>query len=353
MNQDITKNNIGNKDKSTDQIISSTISKLNLDKLPEEVKISTMTLCCRLDTIFNCRNIARFIDLTYDGILSVKCGKDEDQKTNRSLLQKKQKMGKKKKKKNVFYNQVSMYVSVKGKNKKPVSLKLFSNGAIQMTGCKTMDNALDALNKIFPELQKIKAIIVSTKDDELKIVEKPFVTNPKVLNMKFVKDLKISMINSNFFMQFKVDRAKLYNLLLEQKYDVTFDPGKHACVNVKFCHVEKLISIFIFERGSIIITGAQNCNQILDAYNFINKYLLMNYNSIVKNDSLTNASIIKYLDQENMKEEFMDENIIEIPDSEDDSDFGDDVDLDAELEGINNYEEDQKPKKFLKNINKK
>ena len=343
----------------TDQIIINAINKLGIDKLPEEVKISTMTLTCKLDTVFNCKNIARYTDLTFDGILSVKCGKEEDMRTNRSLIPKKQKTGKKKKKKSIFYNQVSMYVTVKGKNKKPVSVKLFSNGAIQMTGCKTLDNAMEALTKIFPELLKIKAI-VTYKENDLVITEKPFVTNPNALNLKSVKDLKISMINSNFAINFKVDRAKLYSLMFGEGFEISYDPGKHACVNVKFDHVEKTISVFVFERGSIIITGAQNCNQILEAYNFINKYLLTNYNKIVKNDNLTNSNIIKYLDQENIKEENY-ENFFEIPymsDAYSDADADtDDVvnltDFDTSFEDSPERDDsgDERPKKVNKKKN--
>jgi TATA-box binding protein (TBP) (component of TFIID and TFIIIB) len=328
--EQISSNNNTNGQTYAEKIIMNAINKLGIDKLPEDIKISTMTLVCKLDTIFNCKNIARFIDLSYDGILEVKCGTEENLKTNRSLVPKKQKSGKKKKKKKrVFYNQVSMYIMVKGKNKKPVSLKLFSNGAVQMTGCKTMDNAMDALLKIFPELLKTKAIIVRDLENVVKVVDKPFVTVPGVLNLKNVKNLKISMINSNFSMNFKIDRSKLYNLLLDEGYYVSYDPVKHAAVNVKFDHIEKTVSIFIFEMGPIIITGAQNCYQIADAYNFINKYLLINYNKIIKNDNLANANIIKYLDLENIKEENI-TNLIEMPNTEDsnnDSDSDDDSEI--------------------------
>lgn len=277
------------------------MNKLELNKLPEEVNISTMTLVCKFNTTFNCENIAKFINLSPDGILSVKYGREDDLSTNRSLLQKKQKTGKKKKKKSIFFNQTSLYVAVKGK-KKPISVKLFSNGAIQKTGCKTITNGIEALSKIFTELLKTKAIIVKNEETgKMKIMEKPFVSTPTVLNFESMKDFKISMINSNFFM-FGVDRTKLYNLLLKDEHEVSYDPGKHACVNVKYEHIEKTISIFVFEKGSIIITGAQTCAQINDAYNFINKYMLSNYNSIIKNNNLMNANIVKFLDKENIEE---------------------------------------------------
>lgn len=299
--------NVSNKEKlQTEQkefeiIVNTIADKLGFDSLPPEIMISTMTMTCKIDIQFNCRNISKYVDLSFGGILSVKCGKENDKRTNRSLLPKKQKTGKKKKKKNVFYNQVSMYVMVKGKKKKPVSVKLFLNGSIQITGCKTVGNAIEALKKIFVELYKIKATIIS-KNYELKVVEHQFVSNRELLNIKYLKEIKVQMINSNFEINFKIDRAKLHQHMSDDQFEVSFDPEKHACVNIKYDNPEKTISIFVFEGGSIIITGVRNCHQIVDAYNFINRYLLTNYPKIVKNDNLTNTNIIKYLDKENIRE---------------------------------------------------
>lgn len=266
---------------------------LELKYLPDDVMISTMTVVCKFSTELLCGNIARYIDLKPDSILSVTHGKFDDNRTNRSIVPKKANAGKKKKKKNVFYNQVSMYVHIKAKRKKPVNIKIFSNGAIQMTGCKTIDNALETLSKIIFEMKKTRAII---NYSTMKMEEVPFAKYPNLLDFNCVTNVKIAMINSNFKMPFKIDRGKLYNLLLAENYECLFDPVKHACVNIKFENSEKTISIFVFEGGSIIITGARNCSQISEAYNFINKYLLTNHNQIVKNDVLTNSNIIKYLD---------------------------------------------------------
>lgn len=266
---------------------------LGLIKLPDEVAISTMTFCCSLNTKFLCNNIAKYIDISPEDILGVTHGIAGDMKTNRSLLPKKStSAGKAKRKKNVFYNQVSIYVNVSSKKKNPVNVKLFSNGSIQMTGCKTIENALEALTKIFKELKKSKAVINYKK---LVIEERPMVENSEILEIKNLQDFKIAMINSNFKIPFIIDRRKLYNLMLQENYDCLFDPNKHACVNIKFfANNEKIISIFVFEGGSIIITGARNCNQILDGYNFINKYLLSNHKHIVKNNN--NSNFVKFLE---------------------------------------------------------
>ena len=104
------------------------------------------------------------------------------------------------------------------------------------------------------------------------------------------------MINSNFNIGFKVDRDKLYDLIHTKNIaECSYDPIIHACVNIKYECDKKTVSIFVFESGSIIITGANNGKHILDAYNFINKLLCNNYKQIYKSNILSNSTILMYL----------------------------------------------------------
>jgi TATA-box binding protein (TBP) (component of TFIID and TFIIIB) len=267
------------------------IKELEYNKKPDDVNISTMTIVCKMNTNFLCGNIARYIKLSFDGVLGVTHGINGDPSTNRTLIQSKKITNKKKKHKNVFFNQVSMYLIIKTKIN-PINVKIFSNGAIQMTGCKTIQDALETLIILLPKLQNVRAI-VDYKNK--KIIEKPFAEDIQQLNFENITNFKIAMINSNFNIPFEINRSKLYQLMLEENYDCLYDPIKHACVNIKYEHPDKSISIFVFEKGSIIITGSKNCDQINCAYEFINKYLLKNYVAIVKNNNLTSNNIINYI----------------------------------------------------------
>lgn len=269
------------------------IFNIDLTKLPDDVTISTMTITCKIDTEFNVTNIGKYIDLKYNSIITVKHGNNEDKTTNRSLIIRKQSSQKNKKKKKAFYNQVTLIV--KTKKNKNYNVKLFTNGAIQMTGCKSIDGIIEALTKIFEELKITKAIYDFKQN---KIIDKPFVTNEKVLSIKNIYNVKICMINSNFGIGFNVDRDRLYDILLSDKIECSYDPIIHACVNIKYEHPDKTISIFVFESGAVIITGARSCSQIIEAYTFINKYLLKNYNIINKNNILTNSTILQFLKSE-------------------------------------------------------
>jgi hypothetical protein len=61
------------------------------------------------------------------------------------------------------------------------------------------------------------------------------------------------------------------------------------------------ISIFVFESGAIIITGAKMRDHIVQAYKFITKKLFEHYNNIIKEeiDGLLSSDIKEYMIQEN------------------------------------------------------
>ena len=142
---------------------------IDFDKLPDDVSISTMTITCKIDAEFNVTNIGKYIDLKYNGIVAVRHGNSDDKTANRSLIIKKQSAQKNRKKKKAFYNQVT--ILVRTKKNKITNVKLFTNGAIQMTGCKSIDGVIDALTKIFTELKVVKATFDYKSN---KVIEKPF-----------------------------------------------------------------------------------------------------------------------------------------------------------------------------------
>jgi TATA-box binding protein (TBP) (component of TFIID and TFIIIB) len=156
-----------------------------------------------------------------------------------------------------------------------------------MTGCKNVENCLDALTIIFAKLKLIKGLI---RKNKIKSIE--FTDNSNELALINLIKFDIAMINSNFNIGFAIERPILYNHLTQNKIECLYDPQKHACVSVKYKTESKTISIFVFEKGSIIITGVKNCNDISIAYHFINVYLLSNYLNIVKN-YISHAEIMK------------------------------------------------------------
>lgn len=352
-------------------------AKLEANNLPYDLSISTATITCKINVMFDVSNIAYYFNDFDDIIIGKKYG---NRVVNNLINFKKIKTGKKKKRKEKknFFNQVSLIfrtatlmgidpekLSLKEKFKN-INVKLFINGSIQMTGCKHLDNIRKCLEILFEKLKVTKAILnddfkfekktfiksidnldlskikivkkkifidknhknfnqyldtisehddddehdkilsdIYSNDDEIECIEdsddkntdldldfnlnqtindisiKP--TNDtfdkEFLNINNIYMFAIRMINTNFNIGFQINREKLYQLLIENGFDVSFDPIVHACVNIKYTisELNKTVSIFVFESGSITIAGSNSCEQILYTYNFINKFILSNY----------------------------------------------------------------------------
>lgn len=261
---------------------------INLEDLPDDLKISTITLTCSFNALFNTENIGKYLGLSADRIISIKYGdiRGEAPKSVRTNVAptKTKKQGKSRKVKctKAFYNQVTIVIKTKFTDS-TVNVKLFQNGSLQMTGCKNFYSCTEALNILCSELRVVKAIFDPITKN--KIIPKPFATNLQNVSLEKINDFKIRLINSNFKTGFKIDRDELYKLLLKKDIYCTFEPDVHAAINIKhnYKNTEK-ISIFVFESGAIIITGAKHKDQLVDAYKFINNVLYENYNKIVLNN---------------------------------------------------------------------
>ena len=253
-------------------------SEFDLNNLPDELRISTMTITCNLNTLINIQNVSKYIDLSFGSIV---CVKTDD--IVRTLIKLKKKNNKKKRKANSktnFFNQASLKIDIGDKRR--VDTKVFKNGALQMTGCKSIEDLIKVLKILCAELQKSKAIY----DRKLeKIVPVPFITNPQSVNIESVYNFKIRMINSGFRIGFLINRESLYGIIKNSGIRCSYEPCIHACVNIKHDYKNKdTVSIFVFESGAIIITGAKTKNHIISAYEFITKFLYENYDSVVKNN---------------------------------------------------------------------
>jgi len=114
--------------------------------------------------------------------------------------------------------------------------------------------------------------------------EKPFVNDINLVDLSGIYDFHISMVNTNFRVSFLLNLSKIHSLLVSQNIDSRFERISGSCVHIKYNHPIKKITILLFEKGSIVITGVKNGDQILAAYNFINKFLYANYQQIIKTE---------------------------------------------------------------------
>jgi TATA-box binding protein (TBP) (component of TFIID and TFIIIB) len=269
-----------------------------INKLPDGVSISTMCATCKLGTTINIINIEKYLQLNSNDIL---CVKMNDIKIRTLIPEKKKNKRIKKNDKpekpptTHFYNQITIIIRIgsgpiiEWEKEPKINLKLFKNGSVQMSGCKSVKNINIVLNKLINKLSEIKY-----RREDNKIVEKKYVDEIDKLG---INNFKIDMINSNYKVNMQIDRSKLFNLLLKKKIKSSFEPCIRACVIVKHTPLvenddQKEISIFVFQKGNIIITGARKRTHILSAYKYINDILLVHSDEINKKDDKEEENLI-------------------------------------------------------------
>lgn len=262
------------------------IEDFNFGIIPENLSISTMNLTCELGITFNRFNIYNYIILETDNIISIKSSYGIKCLNN---LKKNFKSITKNSKKN-FYNNTTVIVNVS--DNKFVNVKLFHNGSIQISGCKELSDANIVLNKLKSKLSEIVVI-----DNNGEIMEIKFINN---IDLFFVKDFKIDLINSNFTVRYSINKERLYNILVEENI-ICILANSHACVNIKYKISENnYVSIFVFQTGNILITGAKNAEDIKKTYTFIVKLLNKYKASVIKINILEDNDIITLLSNYNI-----------------------------------------------------
>lgn len=269
-----------------------------VDNLPNGVSVSTMCCSAKIGSEIKIDKIMNFLQLNSDDILTVKMN---DMKI-RTLLTKKiknkrKKIGTKKAKTQKFYNQITVVVRITHgdyediNNEKRINVKLFKNGSIQMSGCKRIEEVNTVINKLVYRLKEIKGL--RTEDGEC-IEYISFLEDADKIN---INSYKIDMINSNYRVNLMVDRSKFYKLLLKKKIEASFEPCIRACVIIKYCPPvdnpdEKSISIFIFQKGNIIITGAKSRNQVISSYNYLNDIIMEHADDISKKNDKEDEKVL-------------------------------------------------------------
>ena len=206
-----------------------------------------------------------------------------------------------------FYNQCSIIIKPDQK-RRPVNIKLFTNGSISLTGCLNDCDGYDAIKVLLEEIKKYPIVF----------------PNKKVCDINILK-YEIVMINSNYELGYKINRVKLYYILLGYNYLVIYNnpekyPGIKLCffwnaINkdnngickcTKKCNGKgkgyadgdcKKLTITIFQSGSILISGRTEL-QLNHAYKIINEIFTRHY-----------SDIIKFSIEDYMKEQLKDESI--------------------------------------------
>jgi hypothetical protein len=103
-----------------------------------------------------------------------------------------------------------------------------------------------------------------------------FISDPKMLKLSNISNFNICMINTTFELDYHINRQKLYEELVKNNINTTYDPSNNVSVFIQYnlkSNPSQTVSIFIFETGKINIS-TNNINHNYEAYMFINKFIL-------------------------------------------------------------------------------
>jgi len=293
-----------------------------------QISISTITTTLKLNCKFNLINIYRFVTLDSNNIIGFKCNgwvriklgntiaflppntqSDDSESEEEEVIVNKNKTKVKKlpshyneikefysnlkikRSKHRFFNQVTAYIKLD--TDRYINVKIFKNGSLQMTGIKKISECNIIISKLLDKLNTINSNSVTIPAQntllpefvtELVPVNTDLVLIEKLGDIKVI-DFNIRMINSNCRVPFKINRDVLFGLLKKEKVKCRYDPNSHACVNIRHdINQTDKVSIFVFQSGSIIITGGKTIMDINHGYNYIMNIISKHYELIKKKD---------------------------------------------------------------------
>ena len=276
-------------------------------------------------------------NIVKDSATDNKTDNKKDNKTDNTTDNKKDKVIVIRSTNNLFYNQITL--EIKLLDDKIINCKVFTNGSIQMTGCRNKSDAIEASRTIVAAIRKIGGYLPNDddKNNEFRV---------KLMNFD------IRLINSNFRIGEIIDRYNLFNFLTKNhNFLVKFEPTDYPGVKIQYeCYLDqtmsewkredvcewlqnngckecipkffnnnitgselinishtklknmgidnfkirtklmklikskeliKKVTIIVFRTGELIITGANAMNQIYLAYNFINDVIDKNYEDLI------------------------------------------------------------------------
>lgn len=177
----------------------------NLSKLPKDLSITTISFTFDMDIEFYVKEISDYYQLSYNGVTTLKyCVSNKIYVKSLypdKYITKRKKASPKKKK--TFSNQVTLIIDKNdiNNNANDTNIKLFNNGAVQVSGCFSYEHFIKSISLVFNELKKDKfawekvADTMNPKSLKYTFVPKPF-TNNKNLCISNINNYKLNLINT-------------------------------------------------------------------------------------------------------------------------------------------------------------
>lgn len=216
------------------------------------LNISTMTVVCQTNSSFIDMEkfVTNFDDhIDFDAELKKKHRYDTPVVTKRGKVKKN------------FFNQATLTF----KDITTKSIKIFTNGKLQMTGITSLIEGQRVAHKVCVLIGKCTETLL------------------------FPVSVDIAMINSDFCIRKNVN---LVRLMTKITGDVMFsyDPDTYPGLKMKYNNV----SIFVFSTGSVVITGSKSIHDLHNAFKYITNLVNVNAESCTWGETKEKKRKMKY-----------------------------------------------------------
>lgn len=269
-----------------------------LSNLPPDIKVTTISVTFDMDIKFDINNIRKIIETKSNEITTIKYAINNT-KYVRSLYPYKylklKNKNKNKKRNKRFSDEVTLIIDANEINKylNDTNIKLFCNGAVQVSGCYSYDHFKNCIEIVFKNLLKDKYIRENNK-----FVLKNMI-NVNKITMDNIINFKINLINTGFNTGFNIDRDKLNKLCISKNISCSYEPTIYAGVKINYKYefkddkhdYSKYISVVVFERGYVMINGGSYKNQIVKTYKFIMDLLFNNYELLIQKSPMNHIKV--------------------------------------------------------------
>ncbi len=261
------------------------------------LKVSTITCVSKIAEEIDIKRACQFMEIKKNDIVYIESnvflkGKKKHAKAKDTYHEDDLPKKKKKKRKNqLFSNQISIGFKCNNKchsHNNPISVKLFRNGRIQMTGCKDMKEIETIYNRLYKKLLEIPT--------EFHLGEK-IITIQTVKNLREFKEenIKTEMVNGTFYTNSEMDLEKVSEIF-QKDYnhrEVYVVKTKKSPLNLSITSLsyfdkvkkkDKTPSVFIYSTGSINMI-ASSLPLLMKTYKFISDNI---------NDNFDHFNEVKY-----------------------------------------------------------
>jgi TATA-box binding protein (TBP) (component of TFIID and TFIIIB) len=217
------------------------------------ISISTMTIVCKTNT--DTIDMEKFVN-NFDTYIDFDASLKKKQRTDDPIITKRGKI-----KKN-FFNQATLTF----KDTTTKSIKIFTNGKLQMTGITSMIEGIKVASKVCALISKCVSADVKAST------------------------VDIAMINSDFCIRRNVNLYSMLNIMSnDDTISCAYDPDTYPGLKIKY----NKVSIFVFGTGSVVITGSNSLQRLKEAFTYIGNIVKDN-ESILWGKSKEKKRIIIY-----------------------------------------------------------